>query len=45
MYGTYLEATIGMAREAGAIQPAAFRSGDLGADTKSNLSDAATHLV
>lgn len=44
MYETYLEAAIGMAREAGAIQLAAFRSGDLGVETKSNLYDVVTRV-
>lgn len=44
MYETYLEAAIGMAREAGAIQLAAFRSGNLGVETKSNLYDVVTRV-
>ena len=42
MYEEFLDFAVATAREAGAIQLAAFRSGDLGIETKSNLYDVVT---
>lgn len=44
MYGELLDFAVGMAREAGAVQIAAFRSGDLGVQTKSNVYDVVTRI-
>ena len=44
MYEEFLDFAVATAREAGAIQLAAFRSGDLGIETKSNLYDVVTRV-
>ena len=44
MYEEFLDFAVDVAREAGAIQLAAFRSGDLGVETKSNLYDVVTRI-
>ena len=44
MYEELLEFAVGMARKAGEIQLAAFRGGDLGVETKSNLFDVVTRV-
>ena len=44
MYEEFLDFAVATAREAGAIQLVAFRSGDLGIETKSNLYDVGTRV-
>lgn len=44
MYAEYLDFAVGVAREAGALQTACFRSGDLGVETKSNAYDVVTRV-
>lgn len=44
MYAEYLDFAVGLARQAGAIQMANFRGGDLGVETKSNLYDVVTRV-
>lgn len=44
MYGELLDFAVTLAREAGAVQLDAFRSGDLGVQTKSNVYDVVTRI-